>query len=642
MGRELKGNRALRVTGIVIAVVLLMCPILVGCSNLMDVVMSPVEAATTTTSGAVLTAGPIQFPSGFMPSVKSYGAVGDGVTDDTAAIQRALSAGRASATENYFGVPKALYFPPGTYLIRRTLEWNGCCVTLQGAGTNETTIRLMPSSPGFNHADAPVPVIETPGGNQSFRQNIRDLEISVGADNPGAIALSYISNNSGAVDDVLIRSEDGAAHTGIDLTRTYAGPLMLTNVEVIGFGVGIDLNRAEYSATLEGITLKNQRVAGIRNVSQPLNIRNLVSMNSAPALTNDSGFVVLMNATLTGGRAANPAIETNATMYVRSVSSSGYGETLLDESGSTPVKVTGTISEHIVGTPMGLATAAKTASLNLPVEETPSYSNSNMSTWAPFEPKWYGDTSGLQGVLDSGASTVYFPFGPNVTAGYSAGAYFSYAESKVTVPDTVDSIVGFSSVINGDENGAGGGIDLVVSSNSSTPLVIEEFGAGLRIDHRGKRPIVIKHSGVIYTSYPGAGQLFLEDVQIQSFTVQPGQQVWARQLNDEVAQTKITNDGGTLWILGLKTEQPATVIETMAGGRTELLGALIYPSTGTPASNVAFRSIDSNVSYIYDQLVYCTGCGYTIQVQETRSGVTRQITASGSKNYRMPLFVGYQ
>jgi hypothetical protein len=46
-------------------------------------------------------------------SVKDFGAVGDGVADDTAAIQAALNAGSST------GAP--VYLPPGTYLISSTL-----------------------------------------------------------------------------------------------------------------------------------------------------------------------------------------------------------------------------------------------------------------------------------------------------------------------------------------------------------------------------------------------------------------------------------------------------------------------------------------------------------------------------------------
>ena len=55
---------------------------------------------------------------------KAYGAAGDGVTDDTAAIQRGLNdLGRP-------GKPQVLYFPPGTYKLTATLlltglQWRG-------------------------------------------------------------------------------------------------------------------------------------------------------------------------------------------------------------------------------------------------------------------------------------------------------------------------------------------------------------------------------------------------------------------------------------------------------------------------------------------------------------------------------------
>ena len=57
----------------------------------------------------VLTDSSLNF---YMPAVRGYGAKGDGVTDDTEAIQRAIDA----------NADGALAFPPGTYLISDTIK----------------------------------------------------------------------------------------------------------------------------------------------------------------------------------------------------------------------------------------------------------------------------------------------------------------------------------------------------------------------------------------------------------------------------------------------------------------------------------------------------------------------------------------
>jgi hypothetical protein len=60
-------------------------------------------------------------------SVKDFGATGDGSTDDTAAIQNAITACGASNQ-------KILFFPAGVYLVSSTLNFNG--VSAQGEGVN--------------------------------------------------------------------------------------------------------------------------------------------------------------------------------------------------------------------------------------------------------------------------------------------------------------------------------------------------------------------------------------------------------------------------------------------------------------------------------------------------------------------------
>ena len=85
-------------------------------------------------------------------SVKDFGAVGDGVTDDTAAIQAAVNAVRAAGGGT-------IYFPTGTYLVSTTIDlYQGTAVNLvvRGAGRTATTIRTSADIVVFNHAESCV------------------------------------------------------------------------------------------------------------------------------------------------------------------------------------------------------------------------------------------------------------------------------------------------------------------------------------------------------------------------------------------------------------------------------------------------------------------------------------------------------
>jgi hypothetical protein len=75
-------------------------------------------------------------------SVKDFGAVGDGVTDDTQAIQDAINAVEA----NNGGT---LYFPTGIYLVTAPIEANNSVIHLLGDGVKATTILA-------NHTSGPA------------------------------------------------------------------------------------------------------------------------------------------------------------------------------------------------------------------------------------------------------------------------------------------------------------------------------------------------------------------------------------------------------------------------------------------------------------------------------------------------------
>jgi hypothetical protein len=125
---------------------------------------------------------------------------------------------------------------------------------------------------------------------------------------------------------------------------------------------------------------------------------------------------------------------------------------------------------------------------------------------------------------------------------------------------------------------------LRIEGSSSTPLFIERLqSGGIEYLHDSDRDLVMEHMlGATYTRGEQAevGDLFLSDINMGPLNIRD-QSVWARQLNIETntellpdVEAKILNDGADLWILGYKTENAGTLIKTVRGGRTELLGAL--------------------------------------------------------------------
>ena len=117
-----------------------------------------------------------------------YDAKGDGLTDDTGALQRALN-------ENV-GRHRVLYFPKGIYLVRATLKWprkfggrdNWGKTMLRGQHRDGSILRLKDGT--FTNAAKPEAVMWCGGFGSAdwFHNYIENLTFDVGAENPGATA----------------------------------------------------------------------------------------------------------------------------------------------------------------------------------------------------------------------------------------------------------------------------------------------------------------------------------------------------------------------------------------------------------------------------------------------------------------------
>ncbi len=626
------------------------------------------------------------FPDNLVVNVKTrYGAKGDGVTDDTQAL---LTAMRENVGKN-----KILYFPKGTYLVSDRLEWkdtNGkwqSQLWLQGQNRANTIIRLKDNAPGYNSTSNPKAVVYTASGlyveqpngggkdylakgegNEAFGNYIEDLTIDTG-NNRGAIALDYLANNIGAVRNVTLQ---GRGLVGLDMTRKWIGPALVKNIFVEGFDSGIRIGSEVNGITLEHINLCNQKTVGLENLGNIVAIRNLSSSNSVPAVrnSNSTSLITLLDADLRGSSHSVSAIENNSRLFARNVRSEGYRSAIIQD--NKVVKKT-KVREFTSNAPFTLFKSSASTSLNLPIKEPPSFHDNNLSNWANVEDfgakgknpdgsdEWGDDTVAIQKAMDSGKSTIYIPPGRyfvsdtlhvrgNVRKIFAMGATFSPGG---TAFGDINNPKPFFRIEDGTAT------DVTIEHVSVLNLVQQAPPqAGLiGFEHASSRTLFLKDvtccslrpndQKYVFRNKLGAGKLFIEDVSAETWQFEHPQQVWARQLNPEGANKKIFNNGGKVWILGLKTEggNVNTVLQTTGGGTSELFGALLYVTGNVPSDAIAFINDNSQVALSYATISYGAN-EFQIHVQETRGSKRLQLTRNrllGHGNGRaVPLYVGRQ
>ena len=137
--------------------------------------------------------------TGIVNMKRDAGAVGDGKTDDTEAFQTVFGAGKGTPHPR-FGNARHIYIPPGTYLIRDSIVWGDKKKFVRGAGTERTVLRL--ASGTFPDPNRPRHFLDVKGDQfmaQNFAQRLMDLAVEVEADNAGAIAIGFHTNNIGGL-----------------------------------------------------------------------------------------------------------------------------------------------------------------------------------------------------------------------------------------------------------------------------------------------------------------------------------------------------------------------------------------------------------------------------------------------------------
>ncbi|HNS22567.1 MAG TPA: glycoside hydrolase family 55 protein [Sedimentisphaerales bacterium] len=538
-----------------------------------------------------------------------YEAKGDGQTDDTDAIQKALS--------DLMGAHKILYFPNGTYLVSRTLRhtkkdsrgseaWGH--TWLQGQSQAGTIIRLKDGV--FTDAARPQPILWGGGFGSAdwFHNYIQNVTFDVGRNNPGAIGLSFYSNNSGAIRDVQFVSQDGDGAIGLDLGNDMNGPLFIRNITIRGFAIGIRTAHSVNSQTFEGISLIGQSQCGFTNDGQSIAIRGLYSENAVTAL-RASGFTCLLDSRLVGrdGASRMPAIELGETSFLaRNVDTSGYHAAIRVQGGRGEPGPA--VAEYMTGKPTN-PFGGPVKSLNLPVEETPDVPWDDADGWARIEATASGAeaASAVQAAIDSGATSILLGHGLRF-------------RSPVIVRGKVRRITGTGGDIN---YGADASPDFIIEDGESPVIVLEHLahiGGGILID-TGRTVVLRSLEARIFNL--GRGNLFMEDLCTDKLRINLLQNAWARQLNVENQGTHLTNEGGRLWILGYKTERGGTLIHTKDGGQTELFGTFSYTTTAGKLAPM-FVTEDASTFVYFNEVCY-TGDPFATLVCETRDDVTKTV-----------------
>jgi hypothetical protein len=181
-------------------------------------------AQTGATSGTPVTQS-IQSRLDSYAVVTDFGAVGDGVTDDTAAINRALF--QLYCVQTNTQIRRSLFFPAGNYIVTDTIKiptW----ARLYGEGANSSIINFSVQNWAANTAYAQGVLVYYSSTSTYYR--------SLVAVPAGGIAITNASYWAAEVlPSYVVRTVDSLQQSGVNIGTNGATPP--TNIQVTGMGV---------------------------------------------------------------------------------------------------------------------------------------------------------------------------------------------------------------------------------------------------------------------------------------------------------------------------------------------------------------------------------------------------------------------
>jgi sugar lactone lactonase YvrE len=177
-----------------------------------DVEIAPLGALPAVSAPAIRALPAV----GEWTNVKTLGVRGDGKSDDTAAIQRAIDAHRV------------LYFPTGFYMVTDTLRLKPDTVMI-GMHPAMTQLVIPDENPRHAGVGSVVPILETPLGGRNI---VQGLGLFTGRINPRAANIVWRSGADSLLNDVKIMGGGGSPTVdgkGLGARRGDTGDFIAAN-----------------------------------------------------------------------------------------------------------------------------------------------------------------------------------------------------------------------------------------------------------------------------------------------------------------------------------------------------------------------------------------------------------------------------
>ena len=498
---------------------------------------------------------------------------------------------------------RIIYFPAGTYLVSDTVtytiknlqnrHWSKPYyeltrgIRLVGEGMDQTVIRLKDHSAGFEAGKkkAVVSYINVPEACEQECSNVSqlnvfaDMTVDCGSGNEGAIALRFVSNNSGNVENVRLTSN--GSHLGLQLPVATEGTFR--NLEISGFEWGVFTSPESSICMFDGLKLDRIQKACLHSNYARANLFRNVEKGDAPMFLFEEGI----------------------------------GKQFVFDGASD---VDGELKKNLV------YPFADSRDIPFPVYDICKDSVAFVDDYGAIGDGKTDSTGAIQAAMNSGKPHVFFGGGHYLVNG------------KIFIPASVQLVdFMYCDLFSGGQL-ISGELDslFVIAEDSDQPLTMrnlytfEQFYGNFRlINHHAHRNLYMKNlhtqAASMYFNTVSGSRVYLDNCACTTATYSMdtilrrggyapvfsriipyefhGQTVVAYQLNPERADVELLNDGSELTIYGYKVEGPGTATKTVNGGKTVVYGF----SAGignSQAENALFYSDSASHTEVYGGIAF--------------------------------------